>query len=140
MKMPRTITQSCFLGIIIGACGLSPSAPRVTMTPLPQLVGDTFFTGCAYLDENTNGEIDAEDAPLGGFTFVVTLAGGAGFAAETSESHCALATVPLALPRESWPVVARMELPEDVPYVPIGPVEVTLVYPESQADFLFGVP
>jgi len=110
------------------------------MTALPQVVGDTFFTGCAYLDENTNGEIDAEDTRLGGFTFVVTLAGGAGFGAETSKSHCALATVPAALLRESWPVVARMELPEDVPYVPIGPLEVTLVYPESQADFIFGAP
>ena len=140
MKMPRTIVPSCFLGIILGACGLSPSVPHVTMTPLPQVVGDTFFTGCAYLDENSNGEIDAEDTRLGGVTFVVTLAGGAGFEVETSESHCALAAVPAALPRESWPVVARMELPEDFPYAPIGPAEVTLEYPESQADFLFGMP
>jgi len=140
LKMPRTIAQSCFLGMILGACSLSPSVPLATMTPPPQVVGDTFFTGCAYLDVNSNGEIDAEDARLGGFTFVVTLAGGAGFGAETSESCCAFAGVPAALPREAWPVVARMELPDDVPYAPIGPAEVTLLYPESQADFLFGVP
>ena len=140
MKMPRIITQSCFLGMILGACGLSPSVPHGTVTPLPEVVGDTFFTGCAYLDKNGNGAIDAEDALLGGLTFVVTLAGGDEFSTETSESHCALATVPAALPREAWPVIARMDLAEDVIYVPIGLPEVVLAYPESQAYFLFRAP
>ena len=130
----------CFLVLMLGACGSSPFVPQATSTSFPYLVGDTFFTGCAYFDSNTNGEIDPDDTLLGGLAFVITLADGTRFVAETSENHCALATVPAALPPDAWPVVARIEAPEHMLYAPIGLSETMLECPEKDADFLFGLP
>lgn len=140
MKMHTFLACCCLLGLMLGSCTPSPLAPRVTNTSTPYVVADTFFTGCAYFDSNTNGEIDQEDVLLGGLRFVITLADGTDFAHETSDSHCALAAVPTALPADAWPVVARIELPEGTPYAPIGLSVAILEYPDKEADFLFGVP
>jgi len=101
---------------------------------------DTFFSGCAYLDSNSNREIDPDDRGLKDAVFVVTLKGGAGFGAFTSESGCALVTVPGGLSEESWPITARMEPPEGSGYELVSPAEVVLEYPDCQADFLFTNP
>jgi hypothetical protein len=100
-------------------------------------MSDTFFSGCAYLDENANGAIDPEEPLLGGMTFTVTLPGGIGFGGETSEGYCARITVPGTLPADAWPILARMVASEGVTYEPIGPSEVTLEYSHTRADFLF---
>jgi hypothetical protein len=124
------------VSLLTSCTGSQPVRPSETV-PQPQIMSDTFFSGCAHLDANANGAIDPEDPLLGGMTFTVTLAGGAGFGADTSEDECAFTTVPAALPAEAWPIVARMAAPEGAPYEPIGPSEVTLEYPHTQADFLF---
>jgi hypothetical protein len=98
---------------------------------------DTFFNGCAHLDVNDNGAIDPEDSLLGGMTFTVTLAGGTGFGARSSESECVVILVPAALPAEAWPVLARISAPDGTAYEAVGSTEVTLQYPETRVDVLY---
>ena len=111
-----------------------------TATPTPGVFADTFFSGCAYLDSNRNGEIDPDDPLLEDAVFVVTLNGGAGFRGLTSENYCATATVPGGLDEKFWPVTVRMEPPEGTGYQLISPAEIVLEYPEDHADFLFTNP
>jgi hypothetical protein len=122
---------------LLSSCtGSQPVRPSETVAQ-PQVMSDTFFSGCAHLDENANGAIDPEEPLLGGMTFTVTLAGGGGFGADTSEGECAFITVPAALPAEAWPILARIAAPDGAAYEAIGPSEVTLEYPDTRADFLF---
>lgn len=120
----------------ISCSGLLGPRPSASPTP-PEVMADTFFSGCAYLDENSNGEIDPEEPLLGGMTFTVTLIGGGGFGDETSEERCAFITIPGGLPPGMWPVLARLEAPDDSPYDAIGPLEIELEYPDTRAEFLF---
>jgi WD40 repeat protein len=105
-----------------------------------QIYADTFFSGCAYLDVNGNGEIDGDDPMISGVAFYVTLPGGGSVRDFTSENDCALAVVPGGLSDEQWPVTATMALPEGTDYTLIGPAEIVLEQSESRADFLFAAP
>lgn len=106
---------------------------RVT-TPAP--ITDTFFSGQALLDVNSNGQIDEEDTPIAGATFIVTLPGGAEFGAQTDESGKAFVTVPASI---EYPVNARMEAPKDSALNIIVPSTVTLKEPAGETiQFLFG--
>lgn len=106
-------------------------------TPTPAILADSFFFGCAYVDSNGDGEIDANDDRLKDATFVVTLSQGAGFGASTSGNGCATIVVPGGLNEDSWPVITRTKPPPETSYELISPAEVVLEYPETHADFLF---
>jgi hypothetical protein len=149
MRSLGIIVSLLVVGLLLCSCNgqldLRPtptdSRPTPTdsrLTPTVGVYADTFFGGCAYLDSNGNGEIDPDDLKLAGATFLVALSdGGIGFGADTSESSCALITVPGGLDEESWPVTARMEPPEGTDYKLVGPAEIVLEYPKTHADFLF---
>lgn len=124
-------------------CSCNPqhdSIEPATATPTPRVFADTFFSGCAYLDSNDNGEIDPDDLLLEDAMFVVTLNGGAGFGGLTSENYCATVTVPGGLDEKFWPVTVRMEPPEGTGYQLVSPAEIVVEYPEDHADFLFTNP
>lgn len=102
-------------------------------TPAP--LTDTFFSAQALLDVNGNGQIDAEDTPIAGATFIVTLPGGAEFGAQTAESGKAFITVPS---RVEYPVTARMEAPKDSGLTLVEPSTVSLNEPTGETiQFLF---
>ena len=109
-------------------------------TPLPAPAGDTFFTGCAFLDQNANGLVDSEDTPIERMSFVITLTGGTGFGAATETTGCATVTIPARLGSDAWPVVTHMNMPPASTYVPVGDSEITLSYPDTRANFLFALP
>ena len=106
-------------------------------TPLPAPVADTFFTGCAFLDQNANERVDRDDTFFGDMTFVITLSGGAGFVASTADTGCAIVAIPAPLETGAWPVVAQMEMPQPSAFARVGDLEVTLAYPDTRADFRF---
>jgi len=127
--------------ILVVMVALFLSACSTSATPTPVILADTFFTGCAFLDKNANGLVDSEDTPIGGMSFSVTLSEGTGFGALTSDNDgCASTIIPMGLPREAWPVVAQMKMPQTSTYIPIGEIRVTLEYPDTRADFLFSQP
>lgn len=105
-------------------------------TSTPAAVTDTFFSGQALLDVNSNGRIDPEDTPIAGATFIVTLPGGAEFGAQTDESGKAFLTIPA---RVEYPVTARMEAPKDSGLIIVEPSASTLKEPTGETiQFLFG--
>lgn len=117
--------------LLLTACtGLS--TPALTLTPQP--FADVTFSGCAYLDENGNGQVDPQDPGLEGLTFTAL-----GWSDRTSEDGCAFVLIPGGVPDHLWPVVVRMELPEGAPYEPVGPTEITVTQDSRQGhfDFLF---
>jgi hypothetical protein len=123
--------------LILVACTGAISGDATEPPPQQAPMSDTFFTGCAYLDQDADGLIDAEDPLLGGFTYTFTLAGGAGFGGETTDGQCGMVTVPSGLSSDAWPVVARMAVPERASYKAIGASEITLQHPRTKAEFLF---
>lgn len=97
---------------------------------------DTFFSGQALLDVNNNGQIDEEDTPIAGATFIVALPRGAEFGAQTDESGKAFVTIPAGI---EYPVTARMEAPKDSGLNIIEPSTFTLKEPTGETiQFLFG--
>jgi hypothetical protein len=137
MNREASASLELLVVVLLASCASAqPPPPSETVVPL-QAMSDTFFSGCAHLDLNSNGEIDPDEPLLGGMTFAVTLPGGGGFGADTSEGECAFIVVPASLPAEAWPVLARMTVPDGAAYNLIGPPEVRLDYPETRADFLF---
>jgi hypothetical protein len=106
-------------------------------TPLPTPVADTFFTGCAFLDQNANERVDRDDTVLEDMTFVITLSGGAGFAASTADTGCATEAIPAPLETGAWPVVSQMEMPQPSAFARVGDLEIMLAYPDTRADSLF---
>ncbi|HMN62360.1 MAG TPA: hypothetical protein PJ988_18485 [Anaerolinea sp.] len=124
------------LALLFAACGRSTLSP-----PTPAVLGDSNFSGCAYLDANANGEIDNQDTPIGEMKFTITLSKGAGFGGLTSDKDgCASILIPSPLSETSWPVLARMEVPPALKVVPVGDNLTTLEYPDTHADFLFTQP
>ena len=101
------------------------------------VLADTFFFGCAYLDANSNGELDENDPKLVDMHFTITLAGGGGFGGRTPEKGCAMVIIPGGLEESHWPVKARMLPPEGSSYELIGEEEILLEYPKTHADFLY---
>lgn len=110
------------------------SASSASSTPAP--LTDTFFSAQSLLDVNGNGQIDADDAPIAGATFIVTLAGGAEFGAQTDQNGKAFITVPS---RVEYPVTARMEAPKDSGLTLLEPSTIRLNEPTGETvQFLFG--
>ena len=158
--MKKLLFVFLIVALLIPACGgaqatatLEPSStpeatdtpeptntPSPTATPTTGVLADTFFFGCAYLDSNSNGEIDPDDQSVEDALFVVTLREGIGFGDSTTARGCAMVVVPGGLSEESWPVTVRMEPPEETSYELVGPAEVVLEYPDGHADFLFANP
>jgi hypothetical protein len=104
-----------------------------------EVLANTFFFGCAYLDSNGNSELDDADAMIAEMTFTITLTGGGGFSGRTSEKNCAMVIVPGGLDESYWPVKARMLPPESGRYELISVEEILLEYHEAHADFLYSV-
>ena len=118
---------------LLCACGVGPG-----VTPTVEILADSFFFGCAYLDTNGNGEIDPDDPGLKDVLFTVSMQGGMGLSAYTSgDRGCATIIVPGGLETDAWPVTASMQPPAESNLELVGPAEVVLAYPESHADFLF---
>ena len=142
-KLSHPVVKIAVVLLLLVGCNapVATSVPSTaipsTPTPRQEVLADTFFSGCAYLDQDGDEGIDPEEPLLGGLTFTVTLAGGAGFGDETSEGQCAFITVPSALPAEAWPIVARMIVPDDLEFKPIGSSTVTLEFSQTRAEFLF---
>jgi len=98
---------------------------------------DTFFAGCAYLDQDGNSQFGPGEHLLGGLSFSFTLAGGAGFGGDSAEGQCAFITVPASLPGEAWPVTVRIRVPEGYDFKLVGPAEIELLRPDTKAEFRF---
>lgn len=130
-------TLSLIVAMLLLLACTGPTSLLAPPTLTPQILADSFFYGCAYVDANDNGEIDEDDHGLKDAMFLVTPQGGAGFGAPTSGSGCATVVVPGGLDDDAWPMTVRMNPPEDAGYTRVGPVEVVLARPESHADFLF---
>ena len=116
------------LCMVITLCGVTACSNQND-----EVLADTFFYGCAYLDINQNEVIDEDDLKIGGAVFEISL----GFRGTTSEGGCATVVIPGGIGDSYWPVKARMQPPEDSSYKLIGPAEILLEYPETQANFLF---
>jgi hypothetical protein len=101
------------------------------------VLADTFFFGCAYLDANENSVLDETDPKIPDMTFTITLAGGGGFGGRTSEDNCAMVIIPGGLAEASWPVRASMQPQNSASYEWISPAEILLEHAETHADFLF---
>lgn len=118
------------------ACG--PSAPQTQPavpdeSPTPVVLADTFFSGRAYVDQNGNRLLDADDPPLPGARFSVM-----GFGSLTDKEGYAWAMIP-----GGWdqPVSAQMTPPQGSQYTLIGPDEAILQAGKmNSADFLFAPP
>jgi len=124
--------------LLLFACDRSTSS---SLTPTPAVLGDSNFSGCAYLDANANGTIDDQDTPIGEMKFAITLSKGAGFGGITSKiDGCASILIPSPLSETAWPVEASMEIPPLIKYVPVGDKKVTVKYPDTHVDFLFKQP
>ena len=136
------IACSTFQEIVSDPTEIPGSDGEIRPLPSPTqfISADSFFDGCAYLDTNGNGLIDAGDPKLAGFIFSVTFQGGAWTDNRTSEIRCAMAHVPGGLNQDDWPVTARMRPPVGSNFELIGPEEVLLEFPLAKADFLFTTP
>lgn len=135
--MRKIVMIGLILAALLASCNSSDSLDAPDPTPSAEILADTFFSGCAYLDQDGDEAIDPGEPLLGGLTFTITLASGAGFGDETSAGHCAFIVVPSALPADAWPIVARMTADEGLNYKPIGSSTATLEFPQIRAEFLF---
>jgi len=128
MKLRLTFT------LLLGMLGLMACT---TATPTPTSVSDSFFSGQAWLDVNTNGQIDAQDIPLPQATFLVRLSKGE-FGANTDSSGKAFVTVPGPV---EYPVIVTMQAPKDSGLVLLEPSIRTLQAATGESSqFLFGQP
>jgi hypothetical protein len=131
MKSMPGIGLAVFIILLSASCSSLPiSAP----TPTPQIFTDAAFSGCAYLDENGNGQVDPQDPGLQGLTFTVL-----GWGDRTSQDGCAFVLIPGGVSDHLWPVTVRMKPPEGAPYEPVGPTEIIVTKDSRQGhfDFLF---
>ena len=117
-----------FLLIVTTGCTLQ------TATPTIEPIVDSFFSGYAYLDVNDNGELDAEDTPVEGAAFIVTLQFGGEVGAFTDSTGYAFIVVPGGA---DYPVTMRMEPPKDNDLKLIGPTEVIQDQADPAPKFLF---
>ena len=138
-RKSKSIVMVIFILLLVSCTGTSAESTTdavESQTP-PAVMADTFFSGYAVLDENENGIKDADEPLLEGMTFSIILAGGGEFRGQTYEGQSAFITIPSALPEGSWPVKARMIIPEGSLYELSGPAEINLEQGQFVADFLF---
>ncbi|GAB4484108.1 MAG: hypothetical protein OHK0031_08060 [Anaerolineales bacterium] len=108
-----------------------------TATPAPAAASDSFFSGQAWLDANANGQIDAQDTPLAGATFIVRLAKGE-FGAKTEANGRAFVTVPGPV---EYPITLTMQAPAASGLILLEPAVLMLPAATGEsAQFLFGQP
>ena len=96
--------------------------------------GHSFFSGEALLDENNNGQVDAEDKPVANATFIVTLQDGTGFGGQTDDTGKAFVTIPASV---DYPVTVHMEAPEGSALEIIEPSSFTVSEASGTITFLF---
>jgi hypothetical protein len=137
----RSVVLFTFV-LLLCACNAGPAATSTAATPTAaaptaEILADSFFFGCAYLDENGNGEIDPDDPGLKDALFAFSTQVGIGLSGYTSSNGCATIVVPGGLGAEAWPVTAHMQPPAESNLELVDSAEVVLAYPESHADFLF---
>ena len=123
---PITFTIILLLSILM-SCAPTP-------TPTVQAIVDSFFSGYAYLDVNGNGELDSEDTPVEGATFIVTLQFGGEVGGITDKTGYAFIVAPGGV---DYPVRMRMEPPKDSNLRLIGPSEVIHELADENPKFLF---
>ena len=131
MKFGSFAVFGVVAALTLVSCAGSPFA---TPTSTPKPFADVAFGACAYLDENGNGQIDPDDPGIEGLAFVVL-----GWGDYTSKDGCAFVLIPGGVPDHLWPIVVEMRLPEDAPYEPVGPTQITVTKESHQGhfDFLF---
>jgi hypothetical protein len=116
--------------LVIALTGCAP-----TPVPTEPILVDAYFSGQALLDVNNNGQVDDEDTPLQGATFIVRMDGGGEFGVLTNEEGWAYIIVPGGA---FYPVTARMVPPAESGLIAIEPSTVTLADPTTQiSPFLF---
>ena len=120
------------LGVFLATVLMMTScAPK----PAQPVLGDSFFSGQAFLDANGNGQLDPADTPLKDATFIVRLQGGGEFGGTTDGKGNAFVTIPGGV---QYPVTLRMEPPKGSPLVLIGPAEIVAKDASAtNAKFLF---
>ncbi len=129
----KTVLVFCLVSrAVAAACGWLSSVT----TPTPPLwIGDAFFFGEAFVDVNSNGEIDSADTPLQRAVFIARDARGAEFGDFTDADGRATVEYPGGA---VYPVILRMKPPEGSNLVLIVPTEVVLKDAAgSSAKFLF---
>ena len=118
-----------FLAVLLlfaTGCSAQPTEPIV--------LADSAFSGQAFLDANSNGEIDSEDTPIENATFYVEIDGVKVFGDTTDETGNAFILVPGGV---EYPVNVVMEAPADSSLKPITPSTVTLSESAGATQFLF---
>jgi hypothetical protein len=129
---PHSQNKNFFLSAILAITLLTASC---TPTPTKPVLADSFFSGQAFLDANGNGKLDSTDTPVENATFIVTLAGGAEFGAQTNKTGNAFVTIPAMV---EYPVTVRMEPPKDSTLLTLEPSTITLSEATGEtATFLF---
>lgn len=90
--------------------------------------------GYAFLDVNSNGELDSEDTPVENAAFIVTLQFGGAVGALTDKTGYAFIVAPGGV---DYPVSMRMEPPEESTLKLIGPSELIHELVDEVPKFLF---
>lgn len=132
--MKYRLFLSAFLILLLSAAcrlGATPAPLSTATEPVAALPpAPAIFSGRAYVDANSNQELDKSDPPL---AEAQLLAGG--YSDLTDESGYAQVVIPGGW---SQPLSVRMLPPADSSYVLIGPAEVELQEgSRTEAEFLF---
>lgn len=109
-------------------------APKTAPSSTEEAITDSFFSGYALLDANGNGQVDEEDTPVEGATFIVALQGGGEFGDVTGKNGMAFVIIPSSV---DYPVTLRMEAPKDGGLKLLGPSAVTFSAGDESPTFLF---
>ena len=112
--------------------GIFACAPAPTPQPI---LADAAFSCLAYLDVNSNGEIDDTDTPVAGAAFYVEYQGSKAFFDTTDETGSAYILIPGGL---EYPVTVGIDAPKDSGLRIVGSATV-IITPETEttARFLF---
>jgi len=121
------------LVLILSALSCNLTLPeQMELTPTPEIYADTLFSGYAFIDSNSNGEIDQDDEALEDALFQVENS-----FEVTDSSGLALITIPGELDK---PVSASMQAPDGSDFILITPGEVIVQNgKKNKAEFLFAV-
>ena len=131
--------------VVMAYAQTQTAAPTPTLTPSPMpiltpvILGDFFFSACAFLDANGNGVWDESDTPIKGAQMGLRIHEGEAFVLGdlTRPDGCALVWAPGG--GIEVPFTIRMEPPKDSGLIPIGKSEV--VYEGGPSPrFLFRKP
>lgn len=125
--MNKAIILFLLLAILTGCA--QQSAP-----PTIQPLADSAFSAHAFLDSNSNGQLDEEDAPLESATFYIAINGVRAFGATTDKNGYAFILIPSSV---DYPVTLSMEAPKDSNLKSVGSSEVSYMPADESPKFLF---